>query len=229
MAKARQKLYQLEQPNPITFPPSSRSRLTNLILYASFVRATLSTVVYNISDPSRLSRNHERIPYLIGRASDCIKGDGIALSNPPYPSQHLDNAIMTVEVALETPLANALTAAVQPKLVEVGWASEEDGSALAEYIILMLVNGKTQDQIAAELSGELLSLPPDDPSSHNFARWLFEQIENLNAQMNGQAAEPVDAPQPEAIGGEMDTDMGAGDITDVNVYVFPINDVKLLC
>lgn len=127
---------------------------------------------------------------------------------------------MTVEVALETPLANALTAAVQPKLVEVGWASEEDGSALAEYIILMLVNGKTQDQIAAELSGELLSLPPDDPSSHNFARWLFEQIETLNAQMNGQAAAPVGAPQPDAADGEMDTDMGAGDVAELNAYVF---------
>lgn len=122
---------------------------------------------------------------------------------------------MAVEVALETPLANALTAAVQPKLVEVGWASEEDGNALAEYIILMLVNGKTQEQIAAELSNELLSLPPDDPSSHNFAAWLFEQIETLNAQINGQAAAP--APQPDAAGGEMDTDMGAGDATDVNM------------
>lgn len=126
---------------------------------------------------------------------------------------------MAVEVALETPLANALTAAVQPKLVEVGWASEEDGNALAEYIILMLVNGKTQEQIAAELSNELLSLPPDDPSSHNFAAWLFEQIETLNAQINGQAAAP--APQPDAAGGEMDTDMGAGDATDVNIPTGP--------
>ena len=93
----------------------------------------------------------------------------------------------------------------------------EDGNALAEYIILMLVNGKTQEQIAAELSNELLSLPPDDPSSHNFAAWLFEQIETLNAQINGQAAAP--APQPDAAGGEMDTDMGAGEATDINMYV----------
>ncbi|KAI6785846.1 Nuclear polyadenylated RNA-binding protein-like protein [Emericellopsis cladophorae] len=122
---------------------------------------------------------------------------------------------MPVEVALNTPLADALTAAVQPKLMEVGWAGDSNDSALAEYIILMLVNGKDQNQIAAELSGELLNLPPEDPTSHDFARWLFEQLAQLNAQINGQpeAADSngADAADGGAPSNEMDTDMGAHD------------------
>ncbi|KAI1100502.1 hypothetical protein F4804DRAFT_344694 [Jackrogersella minutella] len=93
---------------------------------------------------------------------------------------------MAIEVVMNTPLADALNMAIQPKLVEVGWASGgADDSALSEYIILMLVNGKTQDQIAAELAGDLLSLGPDDPGARDFAKWLFDEIESLNSQLNG--------------------------------------------
>ena len=100
---------------------------------------------------------------------------------------------MTVEVALNTPLAKALGSVIQPKLVEVGWSSGGvDDSALSEYIILMLVNGKTQDQIAAELSGDLLNLGPDDPGAVDFSRWLFEQVDMLHNQINGgSTSEPV--------------------------------------
>lgn len=104
---------------------------------------------------------------------------------------------MAVQVAMDTPLAEALGNVVQPKLSEVGWSTgEADDSALGEYIILMLVNGKTQDQIAAELSEDLLSLPPEDSGAVDFARWLFEQVETLNNQINGVAQQPQQpAPQ----------------------------------
>ena len=88
---------------------------------------------------------------------------------------------MPVSVALNTPLAEKLSNVVQPKLVEVGWSTGGlDDSALAEYIILMLVNGKTQDQIASELSNDLLNLGPDDSGAIDFAKWLFEQVEILS-------------------------------------------------
>ena len=96
---------------------------------------------------------------------------------------------MAVSIELNTPLAEALNQVVQPKLVEVGWSTDGgDDSALAEYVILMLVNGKTQDQIAAELSNDLLSLGPDDTEAVDFSRWLFEQVERLNEQLNGPSA-----------------------------------------
>ena len=66
---------------------------------------------------------------------------------------------MSVEISIESPLAQALNSAIQPKLVEVGWSSGGgDEGQLAEYILLMLANNKTQEQIAAELSSDLLGL-----------------------------------------------------------------------
>ncbi|KAH9908896.1 hypothetical protein F4778DRAFT_767974 [Xylariomycetidae sp. FL2044] len=119
---------------------------------------------------------------------------------------------MAVEIAMNTPLADALNAAIQPKLLEVGWSSGADqDQALAEYIILMLVNGKSQEQIAAELSGELLSLGPDDPGARDFAQWLFEQIEAINIHLNGGAKQIDNAAaassQDAAVVVDQDTEM----------------------
>jgi hypothetical protein len=99
---------------------------------------------------------------------------------------------MSVSLELNTPLADALSNVVQPKLVEVGWSTGGlDDSALSEYIILMLVNGKTQEQIAAELSNDLLSLSPDDSGALDFAKWLWDQVETLNRQLNGNSIPPT--------------------------------------
>ena len=105
---------------------------------------------------------------------------------------------MTVQVVGNSALAQALQNVVQPKLVEVGWGGVDD-STLAEYIILMLVNGKTQDQIASELSNDLLGLGPDDHGAIDFSQWLFEQVELLNSQIN-KSSDDVDSGQPETDG-----------------------------
>ena len=103
---------------------------------------------------------------------------------------------MAVEVALNTPLAEALGNVVQPKLTEVGWSTGGlDDSALTEYIILMLVNGKTQEQIAAELSNDLLNLEPEDSGAIEFAGWLFQQVEQLQNQIHGTPVQQQQAEQ----------------------------------
>ncbi len=86
-------------------------------------------------------------------------------------------------IALETPLAEALSNAVHSKIVEEGWTQEDDTS-LAEYIVLMLANGKTQDQIASELAGELLQ---DAKGTTEFAQWLFDQVNALSGGATGSA------------------------------------------
>ncbi|KAI9376223.1 hypothetical protein BJX61DRAFT_491267 [Aspergillus egyptiacus] len=91
-------------------------------------------------------------------------------------------------VAVGSPLAEALSNAIQPKLVEMGWSSDSSDSALTEYVILMLVNNKTQDQIASELSNDLLGLGEGDTQALDFSKWLFEQVETLDRQINGQHA-----------------------------------------
>lgn len=105
---------------------------------------------------------------------------------------------MAVEVTLNTPLSEALSEVVQPKLSEIGWNTGGlDDSALGEYIILMLVNGKTQDQIAAELSNDLLNLEPENSGAIDFSRWLFEQVDLLSTQLNG-ATVSHSTPAPDA-------------------------------
>lgn len=104
-----------------------------------------------------------------------------------------------------TPLADALNSAIRPKLVECGWASDGgDDSPLSEYILLMLVNGKTQNEIATELATDLLGLGPEDETVAQFVQWLFEQIATYNAQMNGGSAQ---APVSQGAEMSMDQDM----------------------
>jgi hypothetical protein len=117
---------------------------------------------------------------------------------------------MPVEIALNTPLADAINSAIQPKLQEVGWASESEASGLAEYIILMLVNGRSEEEIATDLAVDLLNLGPEDASVREFSKWLFQQIDVLNAQLNGG-----EAPAQQEGAAEMDTDMGA-DVSELN-------------
>ena len=111
---------------------------------------------------------------------------------------------MAVSVTLNTPLAEELSNVVHPKLAEIGWTTDGlDDSVLLEYIILMLVNGKTQEQIAAELSTDLLSLEPGDSSAVEFSRWLFEQVHILSGQLNStsmpQSTSTMQLPQAQAI------------------------------
>lgn len=146
---------------------------------------------------------------------------------------------MAVEVQSGTALAEALQNVVGPKLAEAGWTSGAvDDNSLTEYIILMLINGKTQEQIASELAADLLGLPPDEPSTHDFARWLFEQVHMLNAQINGGTApqqaqqqppnmaisHPVAAPDANGFGASQDTAMGDGGEgpSDGAMYVYDL-------
>lgn len=135
---------------------------------------------------------------------------------------------MSVEVVLDSPLAQALNSAIQPKLVEVGWSTgDTDDSALSEYIILMLANGKTQEQISSELSGELLNLGENDPGAREFAQWLFNQVETLNAQQNGTGdAGVADSGTGQADAPLQDAEMGdVSDAGDGNVYVLQATDL----
>lgn len=114
---------------------------------------------------------------------------------------------MTVAIELNTPLADALNAAIQPKLEEYGWATGGgDDAALTEYIILMLVNGKTQNEVAQELSADLLGLDPNDPGLLDFCTWLFTTIDSLATQYGapGDAANMEGAAAPD---GDQDMDV----------------------
>ncbi|KAF3911632.1 hypothetical protein AA313_de0201701 [Arthrobotrys entomopaga] len=105
---------------------------------------------------------------------------------------------MTVQLQSGTQLAEQLSAAVQQKIVEIGWSSDgEDASPLSEYIVLMLVNGKTESQITSELSGDLLGLGPEDESVKLFIAWMFAELERLAKELdaaNGGTSVPPSGP-----------------------------------
>lgn len=140
---------------------------------------------------------------------------------------------MSTEVALGTPLAEALSGVVQPKLVEMGWSSDGgEDSALTEYVILMLVNGKTQDQIAEELSNDLLNLGEGDTQALDFSRWLFEQVDILKNKINGTApvadsnsaaTQPLPASNEQQLQSQQvdqeDANMGDGSVPSDTMYV----------
>lgn len=166
------------------------------------------------------------------------------MNSPSLKTPKLSSrSIMSVEVSLNTPLADALSNVVQPKLTELGWSTGGlDDSALGEYIILMLVNGKTQDQIASELSNDLLSFGPGDSGATDFAKWLFEQVHLLNAQISGGVAPQLQpASDTQAIPSyeneesrsyddhrQPDADMGEAmdDVQEGSMYV--LHDTKFL-
>lgn len=114
------------------------------------------------------------------------------------------------ELTMNTPVADALNSSVQVKLVELGWSTGgiDDSAPLAEYILLMLINGKTKEQIASELANDLLNLGPEDTGAADFSQWLFAELERLNAQLNQGAAAANQ--QPQAISSMGDQDMTSG-------------------
>lgn len=130
---------------------------------------------------------------------------------------------MTVAIELNSPLADALNAAIQPKLEEHGWATGgADDAALSEYIILMLVNNKSQTEVGQELSADLLGLDPNDLGLRDFCNWLFTTVDSLAAQFathnaqNGVAAHVAQG----GLDNDQDMDMTPVDgPTEINAYV----------
>ncbi|KAL2022690.1 hypothetical protein VTK56DRAFT_4771 [Thermocarpiscus australiensis] len=118
---------------------------------------------------------------------------------------------MSVEIALGTPLADGLNMAIQGKIAELGWAGPgAEGSAMSEYFVLMLANGKTKQDIIAEIQGDLLGLGSEDQTAPAFAEWLFEQVGNLSVQLGSGAAPPSDAMEgvkDESMNGSADASM----------------------
>ncbi|EME81153.1 uncharacterized protein MYCFIDRAFT_25868, partial [Pseudocercospora fijiensis CIRAD86] len=96
-------------------------------------------------------------------------------------------------------LAQQIQLAVQPKLMENGWVAEETDTTLAEYVTMMIVNGKDIQGVQSELGSDLLGLTDDDPTVREFAQWLFDQVRNISQPQHTQQAQPEQQdqqPQP---------------------------------
>ncbi|GAA5980016.1 hypothetical protein JCM10908_001500 [Rhodotorula pacifica] len=79
---------------------------------------------------------------------------------------------MAPDIVPTSPQGLALQAAIQKKLADLGWSTEDD-SVMAEYCLVMLGNRKTPDQISTELS-DLIGSDFD----RSFVDWLFDQVKH---------------------------------------------------
>lgn len=173
---------------------------------------------------SRLVSN--RFPLSATHPTSRLRRRSPCLVSPPTSTTTLKPPAMPVSVQLNTPLADALNSAIQPKLEQYGWATGgADDAALTEYIILMLVNGKTQEEVTRELSTDLLGLDPNDAGLLEFANWLFSTIDALSAQFGSGDApgEAATGAAPAASGApdeDQDMDMSTNEgVAEFNAYV----------
>jgi hypothetical protein len=126
---------------------------------------------------------------------------------------------MAVEISAGGELAQRLQNVVGPKLVEVGWSSGLQDDTLSEYIILMLANGKSQEEIASDLAKDLLDLGDEDRSAIDFSKWLFEQVNLINQQINGVSATSIptaDASQQQGQSDEVTPVIQDAEMADAN-------------
>jgi len=79
------------------------------------------------------------------------------------------------------PLGDALQDVVQQVVAELGW-NEADDYSLTKYLLILVVEGQSQENIASELSKELLELKSEDTAASHFAEWLFQQIDMLTGK-----------------------------------------------
>ena len=177
-------------------PPFARARISrrHAQQYKSFV-ATRVPQAASDRDFTLFHGNQRRIP-----------------SSPPlsYISFTRPHTPFTMAgIAADSPLGLALQERIMPKIMELGWGSGEQDDTLSEYIVLMLANGNNEQEIARELSTDLLSAEPDDPAPGNFAKWLFEQINELQQQMNG--GQSASAPPPSNGEGDAQATAATGD------------------
>lgn len=115
----------------------------------------------------------------------------------------------TAPIQPNSALAQAIQTAVHTKVVEQGWAAEENDTTLSEYVVTMLVEGKDQTAVRAELGGDLLGLGEDDPQVVEFAGWLFAELAKAQQpqQPQQQQAQTQGQPQGQEQNGAAGADM----------------------
>ncbi|USW56213.1 Putative nuclear polyadenylated RNA-binding protein Nab2/ZC3H14 [Septoria linicola] len=104
--------------------------------------------------------------------------------------------------------AQQLQSAIQPKLMENGWVTDENDMTLAEYVTMMIVNGKDAQAVQAELGNDLLAIGDDNPEVIGFTKWLYDQVQAITQPQQQQQQE-----QPQQ---QMDSNGAPSDQADSN-------------
>ena len=90
----------------------------------------------------------------------------------------------SLEIILQSRFAETFLQSIERRILELSWKSGDHAdSALAEYFVLIIKNGMSEEAFAAELAGDLLNNAPSFSEAMNFAVWLFSEVEEVDAQI----------------------------------------------
>lgn len=140
-------------------------------------------------------------------------------SLPPTTDSNLhtppSQSIMATDISPDSPEGSALKAIILPKLIALGWSSGMQDETLAEYILLLLQNGISKEQLTSDLSTDMVET--DDQNSPEkcaeFTDWLFDQVANVRAGLDvGQAADA-----PPTVPAALDAPQSAPETTDATM------------
>ncbi|MBW0513546.1 hypothetical protein O181_053261 [Austropuccinia psidii MF-1] len=121
------------------------------------------------------------------------------------------------EIVMQTPEAKQLEISVQRKLAEFSYSTADD-VVMAEYVVVMLANAKTPEQITAELT-ELIGEDMYDPQ---FTKWLFEEV----ARQYGLDSSPSIPPQSPTENQDQSFQSNNPQVPDIGDKIETVNDSR---
>ncbi|KAI9722816.1 MAG: hypothetical protein M1828_004382 [Chrysothrix sp. TS-e1954] len=108
---------------------------------------------------------------------------------------------MATDIAAGSKQEAALQNALQARLIEAEFISGDD-STIADYIVLMIANGKNQSEIQAEVA-DTLDVSAEDQRTTELVAWLFQQVRLLQGQSSSEQNDVQGATgQPQQTSGE---------------------------
>ncbi|ANB14071.1 mRNA-binding protein NAB2 [Sugiyamaella lignohabitans] len=122
---------------------------------------------------------------------------------------------MSVVLQADSPQAKQLEQLVLENIGTFG--IEDDPDFIAQYIVLMITNGKTENEISEELGGLL----GDKFRDGEFSRWLFQNAQSIvSGATDSNMTEQEQQPNSEPVYGEYDnnsTNQGSGLRSNANL------------
>ncbi|KAF2807169.1 uncharacterized protein BDZ99DRAFT_573054 [Mytilinidion resinicola] len=118
------------------------------------------------------------------------KGRAASITGPLSPSPELEDDEMQELIATSGIDPGALMTALQNRLADAQGLEGFDRSVLLKYAMRMMVNEDESEDIAGELTEDILGRDDDDPHAAGIASWISQQ---LGTAEQDEDVEPVGA------------------------------------
>ncbi|SLM35528.1 ef hand domain protein [Lasallia pustulata] len=90
----------------------------------------------------------------------------------------------SLKMILQSRFAETLLQSIEKRIAELGWKSGDNPDpALAQYFVVIVKNGMSEESLAGEIADDLLNDPPSLPEAMSFAVWLFSEVKDVETQL----------------------------------------------